>query len=255
MVLFWRLLLAHVIADFPLQTDAVFAIKKEKRWGVFLHGTIFGLVAILLARRWGIRLVYSVHNLNPHEQPYPAWAGLVNRFIFRIAIERAKSHSDRVGNFQLQFSLHTTDPILRRQIIPVDSWSMAEIADYGREFYSPGDRKITLNFALAKGSPLEPSTLKQHFHPDLFLIKITPLNPTYRAQQNNLSSHIDPASNDERIDLVDKIRNAGYTVILSIGEQEENKIGSNCGQYLKAHVDSESEMEEGYTYPIRPLEE
>ncbi|MEA3266786.1 MAG: radical SAM protein, partial [Candidatus Fermentibacteria bacterium] len=32
------------------------------------------------------------------------------------------------GNFQLQFSLHTTDPVLRRQIIPASTWSMARIA-------------------------------------------------------------------------------------------------------------------------------
>ena len=159
------------------------------------------------------------------------------------------------GNFQLQFSLHTTDPNLRREIIPVDCWSMAEIADYGRQFYSSGDRKITLNFALAKDSPLEPLVLKKYFDPDLFLIKITPLNPTYRAQLNNLSSHIDPASGEDRNELVEKIRSAGYNVILSIGEQEENKIGSNCGQYLKAHVDSESVMQDGYTYPIKVLAE
>ncbi|MCK5785152.1 MAG: radical SAM protein [Candidatus Sabulitectum sp.] len=154
------------------------------------------------------------------------------------------------GNFQLQFSLHTTDPVLRRQIIPVSNWSMAEIAEYGEKFYSSGDRKITLNFALAKGSPLDPKVLLKHFDPDFFLVKITPLNPTYRALENNLASQIDPASSEKQNDIVDSIRDAGYQVILSIGEQEENRIGSNCGQYLKAHVDSGSAMKDGYTYPI-----
>ncbi|MCK5131386.1 MAG: radical SAM protein [Candidatus Sabulitectum sp.] len=159
------------------------------------------------------------------------------------------------GNFQLQFSLHTTDPVLRREIIPVNSWSMSEIASYGREFYSSGDRKVTLNFALAKGSPLEPEVLLAHFDPEYFLIKITPLNPTYRAMENNLASHIDPASTEKRNDLVENIRDAGYRVIVSIGEQEENRIGSNCGQYLKAHVDSKKSMNAGYTYPISELVE
>ena len=157
------------------------------------------------------------------------------------------------GNFQLQFSLHTTDPILRRKIIPVSTWSMEDISLYGRNFFSPGDRKVTLNFALAKGSPLEPEVLLQHFDPDFFLIKITPLNPTYRARENNLASHIDPASSKTRIDVVENIKNAGYDVILSIGEQEENRIGSNCGQYLRAHVDSKNTMKEGYTYPISEI--
>ena len=74
------------------------------------------------------------------------------------------------GNFQLQFSLHTTDPVLRRQIIPAKTWSMAQIAEYGEKFYSSGDRKVTLNFALAKGSPLKPQVLLKHFNPDFFLI-------------------------------------------------------------------------------------
>lgn len=159
------------------------------------------------------------------------------------------------GNFQLQFSLHTTDPVLRRQIIPANTWSMAQIAEYGEKFYSSGDRKVTLNFALAKGSPLKPQVLLKHFNPDFFLIKITPLNPTYRAQENNLTSHIDPASTDVRNDLVEEIKSAGYDVILSIGEQEENRIGSNCGQYLRAHVDSGNAMKNGYTYPIGKLVE
>ena len=147
------------------------------------------------------------------------------------------------------------DPVLRRQIIPVDSWSMDEIAVYGNEFFSPGDRKVTLNFALAKGSALEPEVLLRYFDPACFLIKITPLNPTYRARENNLTSHIDPSSKEKRNDLIESIRNAGYRVILSIGEQEENRIGSNCGQYLRAHVDSNSGMEAGYTYPNCELPE
>ncbi len=154
------------------------------------------------------------------------------------------------GKFQLQFSIHTTDPVLRRSIIPVNTWSMNEIAAYGKRFYRQKDRKITLNFALAKGSPLCAETLLQHFDPEIFLIKITPLNPTYKAKENKLISHIDPYSGAERDDLVNSIRNAGYDVIVSIGEQEENKIGSNCGQYLKTHIESSEKMDEGYTYSI-----
>ncbi len=160
------------------------------------------------------------------------------------------------GNFQLQFSIHTTDDILRRKIIPVSTWTLAEIADYGTKFFSLGDRKVTLNFALAKDSPLETDVLLKYFDPNIFLIKITPLNPTYNAIKNNLTSHINASvATDKRNSLVEDIRNAGYTVILSIGEQEENKIGSNCGQYLKAHVNSKTHMENGYTYAISKVSE
>jgi 23S rRNA (adenine2503-C2)-methyltransferase len=34
------------------------------------------------------------------------------------------------------------------------------------------------------------------------------------------------------------MRSAGYDVILSIGEVEENRIGSNCGQYVTRHLNA-----------------
>ena len=55
------------------------------RFGQRLRRTLSVIAAILLARMWGIRLVYTVHNLDPHEQPHPAWARLVNWFIFHFA--------------------------------------------------------------------------------------------------------------------------------------------------------------------------
>jgi len=76
MVLFWRLLLAHLIADFPLQTDAVFAVKKEKRWGVLLHSILFGLVAILLAK--------------PFLGSGAVWSGLIVLWLLHTAIDKTK---------------------------------------------------------------------------------------------------------------------------------------------------------------------
>jgi len=36
-----------------------------------------------------------------------------------------------------------------------------------------------------------------------------------------------------------QLRGTGYEVIVSVGELEENKIGSNCGQYLKKTAEHE----------------
>jgi hypothetical protein len=47
--IFWRLLLAHLIADFPLQTDKVFALKRKGGWGVSVHAGIVGLVTLLFS--------------------------------------------------------------------------------------------------------------------------------------------------------------------------------------------------------------
>ena len=49
MSLFIRLILAHFIADFPLQTKEVFHIKSSTRWGVLLHSTIVLVFSTLLS--------------------------------------------------------------------------------------------------------------------------------------------------------------------------------------------------------------
>jgi len=45
MFLFYRLLLAHVIADFPLQTDQIFKVKTNTEWGVLIHTLIVLLLS------------------------------------------------------------------------------------------------------------------------------------------------------------------------------------------------------------------
>ena len=49
MHLFYRLLLAHVIADFPLQTNQIFKVKTNTEWGVLLHTLIVLIFSILFA--------------------------------------------------------------------------------------------------------------------------------------------------------------------------------------------------------------
>jgi 23S rRNA (adenine2503-C2)-methyltransferase len=163
------------------------------------------------------------------------------------------------GRFQFQFSIHTTDQAARDRLIPVKKWSFAQMAEYGERFYQPGDRKITLNFALADSSaaengaaPIDAQVLLSYFSPEKFLIKITPLNPTYRALENRLSSHIDPTQTEREYAVVAALREAGYQVIVSIGEVEENFIGSNCGQFLRRHLSNPVPIPDGYTYQVLP---
>ncbi len=135
------------------------------------------------------------------------------------------------GFLQLQFSIHTTDRAKRDFLIPVKKWDFKEISDYGERFYKKGDRKITLNFAVAKGFPVDTKIVAQYFNPDIFLIKITPLNPTYKVEENDLKTLFD-SEGETANELVRSFKEQGFEVILSIGELEENKIGSNCGQYI-----------------------
>lgn len=167
--------------------------------------------------------------------------------------ERLIEVKDRLysgGRFQFQYSIHTTDVMRRDELIPVRKWDFARMAAYGERFHKPGDRKITLNFALAENSPIEVEVLARYFDPARYLIKLTPINPTSRATKNNLASHIDPNRPESAEAVTQLLQRAGYEVIVSIGEVEENEIGSNCGQYVLNYLESGVAVKDGYTYQV-----
>jgi len=139
------------------------------------------------------------------------------------------------GRFQLQFSVHATAPALRKKIVPIPVWSPAEIAAYGARFVRAGDRKITLNFALPEGERLDIEELKRTFAPSLFLIKVTPVNPTYTADLSG-SSYVwsnPPAglSGDAAA-----LKAAGFDVIISPSSKEEIEGETSCGQLWAARL-------------------
>jgi 23S rRNA (adenine2503-C2)-methyltransferase len=157
-----------------------------------------------------------------------------------------------LSNFQMQFSIHTTNEKHRDWLIPVRKWSFDQIADYGRRFKTSEDKKITLNFALADDNEIDTNILLRHFDPEIFLIKITPVNPTFQAEKNNLGSKI---IDQDRLEITEKIRKAGYGVIVSIGELEENQIGSNCGQHLMNYLNQNQKPQGAYSYSLEKCEE
>jgi 23S rRNA (adenine2503-C2)-methyltransferase len=135
------------------------------------------------------------------------------------------------GNFQLQFSIHSTDSTTRDRVIPIRKWDFETISRYGERFFENGDRKITLNFAAIKNSPIDPLVIKKSFSPERFILKFTPVNPTEKVKTYGLKSYIDPYKPDVG-DLFKKLNSYGFETLLSIGDLEENNIGSNCGQII-----------------------
>lgn len=150
------------------------------------------------------------------------------------------------GRFQLQFSIHTTDTKKRDELIPYKKWSFKEISKYGKRFHKKGDKKLTLNFAAAKGYVVDPKKVRNYFDPNIFLIKLTPLNPTVRVKESKLESVIDPYDSISSKKLVSDFQEQGFDVILSIGEVEENRIGSNCGQFVSLYKGGQTHVKEGY---------
>lgn len=189
-------------------------------------------------------LMPSISTIAPHS---------TDAFFDRLIDVKNSLYAD--GRFQFQFSIHTTDVELRDRMIPVRKWTFTEMAAYGERFYCEGDRKITLNFALADGNPADPDVLIRYFDPARYFIKITPVNPTGHALQNGLASRIDPYRPEAAETLAQSMRDAGYQTLVSIGEAEENKVGSNCGQYVLNYLESKQTVENGYTYRVEKLGE
>ncbi|MCK5598413.1 radical SAM protein [bacterium] len=149
-------------------------------------------------------------------------------------------------NFQLQFSIHSTDKTQRDHMMPIDKWDLQQIADYGNKFFSRGERKITLNFAASEKISVDVRHLADIFDNEKFIIKITPVNPTYSAVKHGLDSS--DAVFQKR--LAEEFTDTGFEVIHSIGENEENKIGSNCGQYILSERGSQKGS---YTYELEDV--
>jgi 23S rRNA (adenine2503-C2)-methyltransferase len=136
------------------------------------------------------------------------------------------------GKFQMQFSMHTTDAEKRDVLIPAPKMSFEEIASFGKKFFKTGDRKVTLNFVVMEEYSIDPEVINKYFDPSIFIIKLTPLNPTGSAKMNALTSGINPHDERAAHSLIERLHELDYDTILSIGELEENEIGSNCGQYV-----------------------
>jgi len=134
------------------------------------------------------------------------------------------------GHFQLQFSINSTDPVVRKRLMPASKWSFEQIAEYGRRWYTPGDRRISLNFVLAEGIPVDPDIAASLYDPETFLIKVTPLNPTDSARRNELVPTLLPSDPNAADELAERFEALGFDCIVSIGAEEEIRIGSNCGQ-------------------------
>ena len=135
--------------------------------------------------------------------------------------------------FQLQISLNSTDEAARERLLPWPKMPFSFLCDYSRAFHEPHTRKVSLNFALAYGIPVETEVIARHFDPVYTCIKITPLNPTERSRESGLATALPPHAPEKADMLCSELALRGFDVILSIGDPRENAIGSNCGMAVR----------------------
>jgi 23S rRNA (adenine2503-C2)-methyltransferase len=219
-----------------------FKIQFARMGEPSLNNAVLDVLENLPLRYNAPGLIPSISTIAPHGTDY-----------FFDRLEDIKNQLYTKGRFQFQFSIHTTDISLRDRLIPVRKWTFEKMAAFGERFIRPGDRKITLNFALAEGMPVDKDVLMRYFDPMNYLIKITPVNPTCQAVKNGLATVIDPKLPGASNVIATQLIEAGYEVIISIGEERENQIGSNCGQYVLRYLENRTPIKDGYSYRIEAM--
>jgi len=111
MFLFYRLLLAHVIADFPLQTKQIFKVKMNTEWGVILHTLIV--------------LIFSVLFTFPYLEKPKVIAILLIIFLSHTIIDKIKlKHSKRINNQSPKIFI--IDQFLHISIIAILTFNFTE---------------------------------------------------------------------------------------------------------------------------------
>ena len=97
----------------------------------------------------------------------------------------------------------------------------------------PAGRKITLNFALCDYE-IDEKVLLEYFDPDDYLVKITPMHLTKACESNDLLTkggynHYSPYKETE-----ERLKNAGYDVIVFVPSKEEDESRITCGNAVLA---------------------
>ncbi len=179
----------------------------------------------------GPGLIASISTVAPKSPALASW--------FEELI-RIKDECYPQGRFQLQFSLHATDEAVRREIVPIKKWTLEEVADYGRRFVKPGDRKVTLNFAPGPGESLDANRIAEVFDPKFFLIKVTPINPTLAAQRSR-TTHVWAQAPESVRQAAAALQARGFEVILSPSYPEEIESETSCGQLWSENLKSEAQ--------------
>ncbi|MCX7944444.1 MAG: radical SAM protein [Deltaproteobacteria bacterium] len=138
---------------------------------------------------------------------------------------------DIFHDFQLQFSINSTDPTIRDKIMPFKKLPLKWIANYSEKFYRKGKRKVVLNFAISDNTELDYKLIRNTFNPDTTIIKLTPINPTTSALRNGfrIDNDYDKIHTYLRKHSI-SLQRHGFQSIISIGDMRENTILSNCGQ-------------------------
>ena len=134
------------------------------------------------------------------------------------------------GNAGLQLSINSTNEQERDVMFSGNALRLAEIAKV-MEGVTPIGRKITLNFAVA-GYEIDPRVLLDHFSPDHYLIKLTPMHKTSTAEGNGIVTDGSFTDYHPYRHYEKELKEHGYDVIVFLASEYEDMGRITCGNAI-----------------------
>lgn len=134
------------------------------------------------------------------------------------------------GNAGLQLSINSTDEAERERMFSGNACTIAEISEIMRGIVPVG-RKITLNFAVA-GYTVDPAVLLKWFPPEWYIIKLTPMHKTSTACAAGVETIGDYTTPEPYQELEEKLKLAGYDVLVFIASNDEDAGRITCGNAI-----------------------
>ena len=134
------------------------------------------------------------------------------------------------GEAGLQLSINSTNEIERSNMFSGSSMTLKEISNIMKDIVPKG-RKITLNFALA-GYEINPDILLNYFNPSHYIIKLTPMHKTLEALKNGIETIGDYTSYHPYREDEERLKAAGYDVLVFIASVEEDLGRITCGNAI-----------------------
>ncbi|MHA2313469.1 MAG: Fe-S-oxidoreductase [Candidatus Thorarchaeota archaeon] len=131
------------------------------------------------------------------------------------------------GEAGLQLSINSTDEDERHKMYHGNACTLDEIATIMKGII-PNGRKITLNFAIAEWQ-IDPNVLLRYFDPDNYIIKLTPMHKTTRAEAHGIRTPGDYTMFHPYQEYEEQLKAIGYDVLVFIASLEEDGGLITCG--------------------------
>jgi 23S rRNA (adenine2503-C2)-methyltransferase len=134
------------------------------------------------------------------------------------------------GEAGLQLSINSTNEQERKRQFNNNACSLEEISHI-MDGSIPNGRKFTLNFAIADYE-INPNILLKYFDPDDYLIKLTPMHKTTKAIEAGIKTVGDYTSYYPYKEHEERLKNAGYDVLVFIASEYEDMGRITCGNAI-----------------------